>query len=155
MTKFFNDIVSRCRNLSAKKEAEIIDNQIAKLQAKKQAITGNKQSEKENSANVNKAKSKSQVTCEKDELIINVAANVQVKDVCRNIERKLQRNLSSKSEDDKQMLYNHLFYFYSLKHVNTLPEIHGKNKTYHINDYVAMRVNSVINDVTCHINFGK
>ena len=155
MTKFFNDIVSRCRNLSAKKEAENIDNQIAKLQAKKQAITGNKQSEKENSANVNKAKGKSIVTCTKDELIINVAANVQVKDVCRNIERKLQRNLSSKSDEDKQILYNHLFYFYSIKHANTLPIIHGKNKDYHINDYVTMRVNSIINDITCHINFGK
>ena len=155
MSKFFDSIVAKCRSLSAKRESEIIDSQIAKLQAKKQAITGNKQSDKVNSANVNKAKSNACVTCERDDLIINVAANVQVKDVCRNIERKLQRNLSSKSDEDKQMLYNHLFYFYSLKHVNTLPEIHGKNKTYHINDYVAMRVNSVINDVTCHINFGK
>ena len=155
MTKFFDSIVSKCRALSAKKEAEIIDNQIAKLQAKKQAITGKADVKKETSESVNKAKSKANVTCDKDELIINVAANVQVKDICRNIERKLQRNLSSKSEEDKQMLYNHLFYFYSIKHANTLPIIHGKNKDYHINDYVTHRTNSVINDVTCHITFGK
>lgn len=154
MTKFFEYVSAKCKAMSAKKEAELIDNQIAKLQDKKYAILGNQTEEKE-SENVNKVKSKSNVTCEKTELIINVAANVLVKDICRNIERKLQRNLSANSEDDKQVLYNHLFYFYSIKHANTLPVIHGRNKDYHINDYVAMRVNSVINDVTCHISFSK
>ena len=88
-------------------------------------------------------------------LLIDVAANVLVKDVCRNIERKLQRNLSKSDSSDWQLLYNHLHYYYSLKHVNTLPVVVGRNKEYHIDDYVKHRTTSVINDVTCHINFGK
>jgi hypothetical protein len=154
MTKFFEMISAKCKALSAKHEIELIDEKINSLAEKKAKLTGKADVRKETSANV-KSKSKAQATCSKDDLIINVAANVQVKDICRNIERKLQRNLSSKSESDKQMLYNHLFYFYSIKHVNTLPTIHGKNKDYHINDYVSQRTNSVINDITCHINFGK
>jgi hypothetical protein len=137
-------------SLYVKKEIAQLDSKIAQLIDKKAELSGKAIAKADKQSN---AKSKANVSCEKSDLIIDVAANVQVKDICRNIERKLQRNLSSKSEDDKQMLYNHLFYFYSLKHINSLPIVHGKNKDYHINDYVAQRTNSVINDVTCHINF--
>ena len=153
MTNFFNSVLAKCKQLSAKREVDLIGNQINSLKAKQAKLTGNAALPQNIDKSSDKAKGKANVSCAKDELIIDVAANVQVKDVCRNIERKMQRNLNSKSESDKQLLYNHLFYYYSLKHVNTLPEVHGKNKTYHINDYVAQRTNSVINDTTCHINF--
>ena len=136
--------------LYIKREVEQLDTKINQLKDKRAALTSKADVQAERQSN---AKGKTIATCEQSDLIVDVAANVQVKNICRNIERKLQRNLSSKSEDDRQLLYNHLFYFYSLKHVNTLPQVIGKNKTYHINDYVDMRVNSVINDVTCHINF--
>ena len=143
-------VMAACKAIAGKREVELIDSKIAQLIDKKAELTGKVIAKADKQSN---AKGKAIATCEKTELIIDVAANVQVKDVCRNIERKLQRNLSSKSDDDKQLLYNHLFYFYSLKHVNSLPIVHGKNKDYHINDYVAQRTNSVINDDTCHINF--
>jgi hypothetical protein len=160
MTNFFEKISALCQSASKRKQAELINNEIAAIEAKKAELQA-KQAQLLGKAIAKKdvketsAKSKANATCSKDELIINVAANVQVKDVCRNIERKLQRNLSASNADDKQLLFNHLFYFYCLKHVNTLPIVHGKNKDYHINDYVMQRTNSVINDVTCHIHFDK
>ena len=114
MTNFFNKVKAMCSIASKQRESELIDSQIAKLQAKKQAITGKAEVKKNTSEDSTKAKGKAQATCSKDDLIINVAANVQVKDICRNIERKLQRNLNAKNEDDCQLLYNHLFYFYSI-----------------------------------------
>lgn len=154
MTNFFNKISAMCKNASKQRETQLIDEKINQLIEKKNQLIGNNVAI-DKKQRTNEAKSKHNVTCNNTDLITNVAANVQVKDICRNIERKLKRNLNKNDKDDWQMLYNHLFYFYSLKHVNTLPEIHGRNKTYHINDYVAMRVNSVINDVTCHVTFGK
>lgn len=143
-------VMAACQAIAGKREVQLIDSKINQLIEKKAELTGKAIVKADKQSN---AKGKSNCTCAKDDLIIDVAANVQVKDVCRNIERKLQRNLSSKSESDKQLLYNHLYYFYSLKHINTLPEVIGKNKTYHIADYVAQRTNNVINDTTCHINF--
>ena len=137
-------------SLYVKREVEQLDAKINQLKDKKAELIGKADVQAERQSN---AKGKAIVTCEQSALIVDVSANVQVKNICRNIERKLQRNLSSKSEDDKKLLYNHLFYFYSLKHVNTLPKVIGRNKDYHINDYVMLRTNSVINDVTCHINF--
>ena len=103
-------------SLYVKKEIAQIDSQIAKLQNKKSNLTSEKTyiNIAKNSVKIDEikgnldAKSKAIATCEKSDLIIDVAANTQVKDICRNIERKLQRNLSSKSEEDKQLLYNHL-----------------------------------------------
>jgi hypothetical protein len=154
MTNFFNKIKAMCQASSVKREIQNAENEVKKAQEKLNALKGNVADNNINEKQ-SKAKSKANVTCSKDDLIINVAANVQVKDICRNIERKLKRNLNKSNEDDMQLLYNHLYYFYSIKHINTLPIIHGKNKDYHINDYVSHRTNSVINDVTCHITFGK
>jgi len=56
MTNFFEHVSAKCKALSAKKEIEIVDNQIAKLQAKKQEITGKADVRKETSANVNLSK---------------------------------------------------------------------------------------------------
>lgn len=156
MSNFFEKIKSMCVNASKKREIEIVDNQIAKLQEKKNNLLGKATSQVivNVSAEVTK-KSKMQVTSQ--ELLINVAANVYVKDVCRNIERKLNRNLQDNNASDFQILYNHLHKFYSIKHVNTLPQVTLKNGkvTMHIDDYVKMRTNSVIKDASCHVTFGK
>jgi hypothetical protein len=152
ISKTVQSVLQACKSLQGKKEIERIDSQIDSLREKRERLSGKVSTKKET---VSQAKSKHNVSVSESELIINVAANVLVKDICRNLERKLSRNLSKNDETDRQMLYDHLYYFYALKHKNTLPVIHGKNKDYHINDYVAQRTNSVINDVTCHINFGK
>ena len=168
MSEFFNNVMAMCKAVAVKKETDKLLNTLdaeltackareLELETKKAAITAITgkaivKADKQSNAKSN-AKSKAQVTCESNDLIVNVAANVLVKDICRNIERKLQRNLIANNEDDKQLLYNHLYYFYAIKHSTTLPEVIGRNKTYHLNDYVAMRTHSVINDVTCHINF--
>jgi hypothetical protein len=148
---FFERITLVCAAMSKKREVELIDKKIADLQEKKSAISGNSVKE------IDAAKVKKTAmscTLQKDELIIDVAANVQVKDICRNIERKLKRNLQAKNKDDFQLLYNHLYYFYSIKHQTTMPNITLKNgNVINIADYVKMRSNSVIKDVSCHINF--
>jgi hypothetical protein len=152
MNNYFNKIKELCTMSSKKREIELIDNKIGSLQKQRNEILGNNASKNE-VKKTSDQKTKNDVTMTKDELIINVAANIQVKDICRNIERKLKRNLQKNNKDDWQLLYNHLYYFYLIKHQSTLPIVHGKNKDYHINDYVAYRATSVINDVTCHINF--
>lgn len=72
MSKFFDSIVAKCRSLSAKRESELIDSQIAKLQAKKQAITGKSDVRKETSESVNLPKVKEFYNVHlKDELTFN------------------------------------------------------------------------------------
>lgn len=92
-------------------------------------------------------------TCEKSELLVRVDMNVSVKNICRNIERKLKRNIVANNTEDFQLLYNHLFYFYCEKHKSTLPIVVGKYRQYDIYDYVTHRTRSVINDTSCHVDF--
>lgn len=161
MAQFISDtvkaVMTACQKLSGKREVELIDNKINQLIEKKAELTGNKTAVVNVAANMpkNVVKKNNGMKVTSTELLINVAANVAVKDICRNIERKLNRNLKENNKDDMQMLFNHLHVFYSLKHVNSLPIVHGKNKDYDIDTYVALRTNSVMHDSTCHINFGK
>ena len=150
ISKTAQAVMAMCRNAAGKKAVNDIDAKINELKDKKAQLTGKVSNVKSEAVT---AKGKVTVTCDKQELLIDVAANVLVKDVCRNIERKLQRNLNKSDSSDWQLLYNHLHYYYSLKHVNTLPVVVGRNKEYHIDDYTKHRTTSVINDVTCHINF--
>jgi len=150
-----SEVMQRCKAMSKQREVEVINNKINSLEKEKEKLIGKAKKQEKKQATEAKKQEK-QVTLEKDNLLVNVAANVNVKDVCRNIERKLQRNLNKSNKDDFQLLYDHLYYFYQVKHVTTLPHVVKKdgNKVL-LSEYVAMRTYSVINDATCHINFGN